>query len=237
MKDPAPKDTDPTAKPASTDSTALTAKPGKILLGSAELFAGIPGKGDLTIEQIKTWLDDPKNHEILNFELPLGLAAGASQIKGLDKNPLTRAKIELGRQLYFDPRLVGRLTVSCASCHDPDEGFAAHTQFGVGIKAQLGGRNSPVSYNRILSDVQFWDGRADSLEDQAIGPDRQPDRDGQHARACVECLQERRRLSNPVRKDLRRAEHRQRRQGDRQLRAGDRHRTRAVRLQRGSAAL
>jgi cytochrome c peroxidase len=65
-------------------------------------------------------------------------------------------------------------TVSCASCHHPDEGFAKHTQFGVGIGGQTGGRNSPVSYNRILSGPQFWDGRAATLEMQAIGPMANP---------------------------------------------------------------
>src|SRR5690606_36413472 len=130
----------------------------------------IPGEGPLTIEQIKKWLDDPKNHVVLEVELPLGLSAGAGQIKGLDKNPLTRAKIELGRQLFFDNRLSGDFTVSCATCHDPDHAYTAPTQFGVGIRGQVGNRNSPVAYNRILSDLQFWDGRADSLEDQAIGP-------------------------------------------------------------------
>jgi cytochrome c peroxidase len=106
--------------------------------------------------------------------LPLGLSQGAAQIKGLDKNPLTRAKIELGRQLYFDPRLSADSTISCASCHHPAEGYSAHTKTGVGIRGQMGGRNSPGAYNRILSGPQFWDGRADSLEAQAIGPLQNP---------------------------------------------------------------
>jgi cytochrome c peroxidase len=106
--------------------------------------------------------------------LPLGLNAGQAAIKGLSENPLTRAKIELGRQLYFDTRLSADNTVSCASCHDPDEGYGKHTQFGVGIGNQTGNRNSPVSYNRILSDVQFWDGRAATLEEQAKGPIANP---------------------------------------------------------------
>jgi cytochrome c peroxidase len=106
--------------------------------------------------------------------LPLGLSQGAAQITGLDTNPLTRAKIELGRQLYFDPRLSADSTVSCASCHNPAEGYTAHTTTGVGIRGQKGGRNSPVSFNRILSGPQFWDGRADSLEAQAVGPIQNP---------------------------------------------------------------
>jgi len=178
------------ATPAGADGKPAVAESGKVLLGSDELFAGIPGDGEkVTTEQIKAWLDDPKNHEVLDVELPFGMAKGASEIKGLDKNPLTRAKIELGRQLYFDPRLSADLTVSCADCHHPQEGFAKQTQFGVGIKGQTGGRNSPVSYNRILSDKQFWDGRAGSLEEQAVGPIANPIEMGNTHEACVLCLQ------------------------------------------------
>ena len=83
---------------------------------------------------------------------------------------MTRAKIELGRQLYFDKRLSSDGSISCASCHDPGEGYARHTRFGEGIGGKKGDRNSPPSYNRILSAVQFWDGRAASLEEQAKGP-------------------------------------------------------------------
>ena len=155
-----------------TISSAADAEPVK--LGTNRLTAGIPGKGPVTKAEIDKWLANPKNHVELKPELPMGLAAGASQIKGLDKNPLTRAKIELGRQLYFDTRLSADNTVSCASCHHPDEGYGRHTQFGVGIDGQEGGRNSPISYNRILSDLQFWDGRADSLEAQAVGPIANP---------------------------------------------------------------
>jgi cytochrome c peroxidase len=95
---------------------------------------------------------------------------GQATIQGLADNPLTRAKIELGRQLYFDARLSSDGTISCASCHMPTHGYAAATQFGVGVRGQQGNRNSPVSYNRILSSVQFWDGRAATLEAQAVGP-------------------------------------------------------------------
>lgn len=165
------------------------AEPTSVLLGGNELTAGIPGTGTLKLEQIQTWLADKKNHEVLAPTLPLGLATGQLQIKGIDKNPLTRAKIELGRQLYFDTRLSADNTVSCASCHHPDEGYARHTQFGVGIGGQKGGRNSPVSYNRILSDLQFWDGRAGSLEDQAVGPIQNPIEMGNTHAAAVATLQ------------------------------------------------
>jgi len=148
----------------------------RVALGDPSLTAGVPGSGLITLEQIDQWLADPKNAVELEPVLPLGLSQGAAQIDraGLAKNPLTRAKIELGRQLYFDPRLSVDSTVSCASCHSPAEGYSANTKTGVGIRGQLGGRNSPVSFNRILSGPQFWDGRADSLEAQAVGPLQNP---------------------------------------------------------------
>jgi cytochrome c peroxidase len=65
-------------------------------------------------------------------------------------------------------------TVSCASCHHPDDGYGRKTRFGIGVRDQEGGRNSPVSFNRIVSGPQFWDGRAASLEEQAVGPIANP---------------------------------------------------------------
>ena len=166
----------PQAQPAAAtaNATAVPLARERVALGDPSLTAGVPGTGPITLEQIDQWLADPKNAVELEPVLPLGLSQGAAQIKGLDKNPLTRAKIELGRQLYFDPRLSADSTVSCASCHNPTEGYSAHTKTGVGIRGQMGGRNSPVSFNRILSGAQFWDGRAGSLEDQAVGPIQNP---------------------------------------------------------------
>ena len=158
------------AAPVTPATAAATTQAERVVLGDPALTAGVPGQGPITLEQIEAWLADPKNFVPLEPVLPLGLSQGAAQITGLDANPLTRAKIELGRQLYFDPRLSVDSTVSCASCHNPAEGYSAHTKTGVGIRGQQGGRNSPVSFNRILSGKQFWDGRVDSLEAQAVGP-------------------------------------------------------------------
>ena len=170
------------AADVSFDSTTVT------LGQSPELTAGIPGSGPLTLDQIKNWLDKPGVHDKLDIKLPLGLAAAADNIVGVDQNPMTRAKIELGRQLYFDTRLSKNNTVSCASCHHPEEGYGKHTQFGVGIDKQEGNRNSPTSYNRIVSGPQFWDGRAASLEEQAIGPIANPIEMGNTHENCVATL-------------------------------------------------
>ncbi len=154
--------------------TVEVAAEAPITLGDDHLTAGIPGEGELTIDQIKAWIDDPANHEVIEPILPVGLNAAQGNVLGVSENPLTKAKIELGRQLYFDTRLSSDNTISCASCHHPDEGYGRKTQFGVGVDGQEGNRNSPISYNRIVSGPQFWDGRADSLEAQAAGPIANP---------------------------------------------------------------
>ncbi len=145
-----------------------------VVLGKEELTKGIPGSEKLSVAEIKKYLDNPANHIELQVKLPEGLAAGVDALYIPADNPLTRAKIELGRQLYFDRRLSSDNTVSCADCHSPVAGYGANTQFGVGVRGQKGNRNSPVSFNRILSKAQFWDGRAGSLEEQAVGPMANP---------------------------------------------------------------
>lgn len=176
--------------PVSTSSSEKPSAPSpdRMILGSPELTAGIPGEGSLTSDQIQAWLEKPDNHVPLEIVLPMGLMAGTSQVQGIADNLMTRAKIELGRQLYFDKRLSADNTISCASCHDPAEGFARHTQFGVGINGQMGGRNSPISYNRIVSGPQFWDGRAASLEAQAVGPIANPIEMGNTHEKAVETV-------------------------------------------------
>ena len=145
-----------------------------VVLGKDDLTKGMPGSATLSTAEIKKFLDNPANHVELQVKLPEGLSAGVDSLYIPADNPLTRAKIELGRQLYFDRRLSVDNTVSCADCHSPVTGYGANTQVGVGVRGQKGNRNSPVSFNRILSKVQFWDGRAGSLEAQAVGPIANP---------------------------------------------------------------
>ncbi len=160
----------------------------RVMLGSPELTQGMQGDAKLKVASIAKFLDDPKNHAPLVVSLPMGLEAGKDSIYIPQDSPLTRAKIELGRQLYFDKRLSVDSTVSCADCHHPSRGYGFDTQFGVGVQGQMGGRNSPVSFNRILSKAQFWDGRADSLEAQAVGPIANPIEMGNTHAAVVSFL-------------------------------------------------
>ncbi|MEW6545168.1 MAG: cytochrome-c peroxidase [Nitrospirota bacterium] len=84
------------------------------------------------------------------------------------------AKVELGKLLFFDARLSKDGSVSCASCHVPAAGFADPRQFSIGVGGKQGGRNAPPAMNAAYNHLQFWDGRAGSLEEQALGPIQNP---------------------------------------------------------------
>ncbi len=89
-------------------------------------------------------------------------------------NPMTEAKVRLGKQLYFDPRLSRDNSISCASCHIPEEAWANHHKTDTGVGGQVGTRNSGTIINAGYMRYQFWDGRAGSLEEQALGPIHNP---------------------------------------------------------------
>lgn len=87
-----------------------------------------------------------------------------------EDNPLTKGKIDLGKILFFDKRLSADDTISCATCHDQEKGFADGRVIAVGIKERKGTRNSPTVLNAAFFDTQFWDGRVITLEEQAKQP-------------------------------------------------------------------
>ncbi len=89
-------------------------------------------------------------------------------------NPTTAAKVALGKVLYHDPRLSSSGTVSCASCHNTMLGGEDNRGGSVGVEGQVGGRSAPTVWNAAFNEVQFWDGRAASLEEQAAGPVTNP---------------------------------------------------------------
>ncbi len=143
---------------------------GKLELGSHSLTHGVPGSGPLSIAELNLWLDDPRNHEPLDVVLPAHLQQPDIEIEDLipDDNPLTRAKIELGRQLFFDKRLSGFGTFSCATCHQPRQSFGSYQ-----VMPEIGRNVLPV-LNRVLGEEQFWDGRAENLEAQPLSPIENP---------------------------------------------------------------
>ena len=84
------------------------------------------------------------------------------------------AKAALGFALYHDPRLSIDNTVSCATCHELENAGVDNHQYSHGVNDQLGGVNAPTVYNAVYNFVQFWDGRAKTLADQAAGPPLNP---------------------------------------------------------------
>jgi cytochrome c peroxidase len=106
----------------------------------------------------------------LEIKVPLGLPP----VPIPDDNPLTAETIALGRRLYYDPQLSLDSTVSCASCHAPEFAFSDNHQFSIGVGGKFGTRKAPTVINSAYSPLQFWDGRAPSLEEQAKGPMANP---------------------------------------------------------------
>ena len=108
------------------------------------------------------------NTEALQLFAPL-----PAVMSSLD-NPVTDAKVKLGRILYYDPRLSANQKISCNSCHPLDAYGAESKSVSTGFKNQQGKRNSPTVYNAAGHFVQFWDGRAPTVEEQAKGPITNP---------------------------------------------------------------
>ncbi|OQW95937.1 MAG: cytochrome-c peroxidase, partial [Beggiatoa sp. IS2] len=109
------------------------------------------------------------------------LSAHAAQWEALpDAPPIPKdnlqneAKVTLGKTLFLDPRLSKSGTVSCNSCHNVMAGGDDNRPNSVGIEGKLGGRSAPTVWNAAFQTVQFWDGRAASLEEQAKGPVTNP---------------------------------------------------------------
>src|SRR5690554_8203874 len=90
--------------------------------------------------------------------------------EGPPDNPMTEEKIDLGHKLFFEPRLSRSGIISCNSCHVVGAAGVDHRPIAMGDSGRTGPRNSPTVFNAAFLDAQFWDGRAESLEEQAKGP-------------------------------------------------------------------
>lgn len=87
-----------------------------------------------------------------------------------EDNPMTEEKVELGKMLYFDPRLSASGVISCHTCHNLSLGGTDRLPSSLGHEFLTGGRNAPTVLNAAFFNLQFWDGRATGLEEQAQGP-------------------------------------------------------------------
>ena len=106
--------------------------------------------------------------------VPLSVFAGDLEpfkdIPVPEQNPQTPEKVELGKKLFFDRRLSGDGTMSCATCHDPDHGFSDGLDISLSYPTTRNWRNSPTLMNVAFQKYLFHDGRAKTLEDQALFP-------------------------------------------------------------------
>ena len=120
---------------------------------------------------------EPPNWELANPIVPLPAPPLGIDSKLTDlKEPPTPERVRLGRWLFFDKRLSTDGTVSCASCHVPEQAFSERSAVSTGIRGQKGGRKAPSFINEAWTIYPhfFWDGRAGSLEAQALGPIANP---------------------------------------------------------------
>jgi len=90
--------------------------------------------------------------------------------QGVSDNPITGEKIELGKMLFFDPRISASGVISCNTCHNLGTGGDDNLPTSVGHGWQKGPRNAPTVLNAVFNAAQFWDGRAEDLKAQAKGP-------------------------------------------------------------------
>ena len=111
---------------------------------------------------------------------PIGVPISLSSPLGLPvvpipaANPPTAETVALGRKLFFETKLSADGTLSCASCHAPAAAFADPRRFSIGVGAKSGTRNAPPALNAAYHPLQFWDGRAATLEAQAAAPISNP---------------------------------------------------------------
>jgi len=106
----------------------------------------------------------------IEITTPLGLPP----VPYLEANAPTAESIALGLKLFYDTRLSADNTLSCASCHNPQIGFADGRRFSRGVGGTTGKRNAPTVVNAAYAHEQFWDGRAPTLEEQVSGPMSNP---------------------------------------------------------------
>ena len=146
---------------------ALSITASVLLLLTAERFGGMRSTAfaaDQPLSAIK-----PVGKTI-TIKAPLGLPA----VPIPSDNPPTEETIALGRRLYYEGMLSADGTITCASCHSPATGFTDRNSPSIGVGGKKGTRHSPTVINSAYNEVQFWDGRAPSLEEQAKGPIANP---------------------------------------------------------------
>ncbi len=125
------------------------------------LFSNINAEFDK--EKLSIYAGEASYSDKAQWQIP-------KQIPYPKDNPLTKEKIKLGKELFFDPRLSKNNDISCSSCHNPKYGWSDNRAKSIGDQNRVGRRNSPTVINSAFLQNFFHDGRAKSLEEQALGP-------------------------------------------------------------------
>jgi cytochrome c peroxidase len=140
----------------------VTAIGGTLLLILVSLYAQTPTPDQRYLVESARWIDSID-------ELPVGLGV-LPKVRIPLENPQTPQKIRLGRELFFDKTLSGDRSMSCATCHDPAKGFSDGRPRARGFRGAELARHTPSILNAAYNTSQFWDGRAATLEEQAVIP-------------------------------------------------------------------
>ena len=175
LKSPGATTAKPAEGPASTRSADPVPQSGivpnqQVAVVKEEIKGGEATGGPTPFDYLWQPTQGEPTDEVVEVEVPAGLPSLTTGVNVPAHNPITKAKLELGKQLYYDQRISKNSTVSCATCHNPDKGWTDHMPTSAGIGGQFGGRNSPTVLNTVYGKSMFWDGRSPSLEGQAQGP-------------------------------------------------------------------
>ena len=157
----------PKAAPGASEAAVQTASPAvaENAASNAASTASAPAASAVVADSNAS----PEDQELLKraqgIFKPLPSAEEMQKLR-----PFTEAQVKLGHQLWYEPRLSKGNTVSCNSCHNLASAGVDNMPTSQGHKGQFGGRNSPTALNAALLGMQFWDGRAADVEEQAGGP-------------------------------------------------------------------
>ena len=151
----------------------------KAVSGFGSLLTPRFGRGRILLAAVATLLFvSGCKHSV--SDIPLGPTVEIHPPLGLPDVPIpadnspTADAIALGRMLFYDKRLSRDDSIACSSCHKPELDFTDHTSVALGVAGKVGVRNAPTLENSAYLPLQFWDGRASSLELQAAGPIANP---------------------------------------------------------------
>ncbi|MEQ1877841.1 MAG: cytochrome c peroxidase, partial [Bdellovibrionia bacterium] len=161
-----------------TDTSVLTVGPAELVTplwpnGGQALFAIDDVKVSNTVRtpgEIKASAFASRREQYGTITTPVPSGLRRSQMKVPLNNQPTGESAALGERLFFDPLLSKNRDMSCATCHKPELGFADGQARGIGFEGKVLRRNTPTIFNRAFGAGQFWDGGADSLEEQALVP-------------------------------------------------------------------